>query len=125
GATRAYREAAGNGYFTIQHEMPELQVPDALRHLFAARIQSVAEAENEYVALEEVQFHRLASRPKMCSRTASTSCCTSTTKRASETCGQSSRSPRRHSTKPSVSERSESHSRRCAKRPSDSPSNHS
>jgi hypothetical protein len=52
-ATRAYREAAGNGYLTLQHEMPELRAPEALRHLFAARIQSVAEAENEYVALEE------------------------------------------------------------------------
>jgi hypothetical protein len=52
-ATRAYREAAGNGYFTVQHEMPELEAPDALRQLFAVRIQSVAEAENEFVALEE------------------------------------------------------------------------
>jgi hypothetical protein len=52
-STRAYREAAGNGYFTIQHGMPELKAPDALRHLFAVRIQSVAEAESEFIALEE------------------------------------------------------------------------
>jgi hypothetical protein len=47
-----YREAAGNGYFTIQHGMPQLEAPEALRHLFAVRIQSVAAAENEFAALE-------------------------------------------------------------------------
>lgn len=52
-ATRGYRQGAGNGYFTVQHGMPRLDSPDTLRHLFAARIQSVAEAENEYRALEE------------------------------------------------------------------------
>ena len=51
-STHGYREAARNGYFTIQHGMPQLEAPDALRHLFAARIQSVAEAENEFAALE-------------------------------------------------------------------------
>ena len=52
-ATRGYRQGAGNGYFTIQHGMPQLETPAALRQLFAVRIQSVAEAENEYRALEE------------------------------------------------------------------------
>jgi hypothetical protein len=52
-ATRGYREGAGNGYFTVQHGMPQLESPTALRQLFAVRIQSVAEAENEYRALEE------------------------------------------------------------------------
>jgi hypothetical protein len=52
-AARGFREAAGNGYFTIQHGMPQLDSPEALRHLFGFRIQSVAEAENEFRALEE------------------------------------------------------------------------
>lgn len=52
-ATRGYREGAGNGYFTVQHGMPQLESPNALRQLFAVRIQSVAEAETEYRALEE------------------------------------------------------------------------
>jgi hypothetical protein len=52
-AGRGFREAAGNGYFTVQHGMPQLDSPDALRRLFGFRIQSVAEAENEVRALEE------------------------------------------------------------------------
>jgi hypothetical protein len=52
-AARGFREAAGNGYFTVQHGMPQLDSPEALQHLFAFRIQSVADAENEFRALEE------------------------------------------------------------------------
>jgi hypothetical protein len=48
-----FREAARNGYFTIQLGIPSFDSPEGLRRLFAARVQSVAEAENEFAALEQ------------------------------------------------------------------------
>jgi energy-coupling factor transporter ATP-binding protein EcfA2 len=55
-STSAYREAAGNGYFTVQHGMPDLATPDVLGRLFAARIQSVAEDEHEYRSLDRGEY---------------------------------------------------------------------
>ena len=52
-STSGFRNAARNGYFTTNVAMPALDNSEALRRLFAARIQSVAEAENEFAALEE------------------------------------------------------------------------
>jgi len=51
-SSSGFRNAARNGYFTSQHGMPMFESPEGLRRLFAARIQSVAEAENEFAALE-------------------------------------------------------------------------
>ena len=47
------RAAAGNGYFTTQRGMPTLETPEVLGRLLAARVQSVAEDENEYLSLNE------------------------------------------------------------------------
>lgn len=52
-ATAGSGKPPRNGYFTIQLGIPSFDSPEGLRRLFAARIQWVAEAENEFAALEQ------------------------------------------------------------------------